>query len=81
MEELFPQLLLGGEQKFLSTADLQRGQISQLREGTGPVHCRPEGGKRGWANTGDPRDAHSPDSPPLSRGCSTSTMQEAPTHM
>ena len=43
MEELFPQLLLGGEQKFLSTADLQRGHISRLREGTGPGHCSPGG--------------------------------------
>ena len=43
MEELFPQLLQGGEQKFLSTADLQRFHISWLREGTGPGHCSPGG--------------------------------------
>ena len=80
MEQLFPQLLQGGEQKFLSTADLQRGRSHGEERELDQYTAAQEGVEHGWADTGDPGDAHSPDPVPLSRGCSTSKLQETPTH-
>ena len=80
MEQLFPSFSKEVNRNSCLLQTYRGGRSHGEERELDQYTAAQEGVEHGWADTGDPGDAHSPDPVPLSRGCSTSKLQETPTH-